>query len=341
MNCPFCSEDVSYAIKPQEHPILVGCNQCMNPFVLSGEGESQETHMPKGVQDVREISQEGSIGAEIIRYFPEAVENMPVLPETAHRIMGMLNDEDSSMADIAELVEQDSIIAGKVLQLANSALYGGLSEINDLKTACARLGVRSVSNAVQAVVNGPLYSTKQPKYQDMMREFWRHAVASAHCAAEIANAIAEPQPDTLFAGGLIHDIGKVLLLDILGSHDDEAIQMIHESPELLQEVLESYHGLLGLHIIQHWGLPPDFGVMVYCHDSPESVPHESWLQRVHIVDLASSIAYASGFGSAEEDMSLLSHESTKFLNLNDIKIAVIRADLDTKIAPLIELQATA
>ena len=335
--CPFCETDGPAERTGEPYAILAACKQCMNPYVLRHDGAAFETSPCKGQQDIREIAKAGSIGAELLEAFPEAVESLPILPEVARRIMGMVRDPDMSVDDLAEVINQDQVIALKILQLANNALFGGLTEIRDVGAACGRLGMRNVSNAVQAVANGRLYRTTVPKYLAMMQALWRHAVATAHCASELAVLLAEPRSEVLFLGGLTHDVGKVVLLDIIGSANGPAIERLRQSPDLVGEAMRGYHGLMGLHVAQHWGLPPEFGITAFCHGQPDTVPHESWLTTVHIVALATSLATASGYGLSEEGgPSLLSHPSSKFLGLNDIKLATLRVDLEDKLAPLIE-----
>ena len=175
-----------------------------------------------------------------------------------------------------------------------------------------------------------------------MTNLWRHAVASAHCAHEIGAMLAEPHAEVLFVAGLVHDIGKVLLLDLVANPLNDAkvsagIETLKQSPELIEEFIEDYSSLIGLHIVQHWELPPEFAIATFCQGHIECVPDDSWLSLVHIVGLGSAIAEASGFGISGEPPSLLGHPATKFLGLNDLKLATLRVDLEEKIQPLVEV----
>jgi HD-like signal output (HDOD) protein len=323
--------------KPAPHAIIGLCKSCLNPVVLRHEEKGWETATPKGVQDIRLIANEESIGGTLMALLPEAIENLPVLPEVAQRILSLLREPEMSVNDLVKVINEDQVIALRILKLANSAMYGGLMEIKDLKSACARLGMRVISNAVQTIANGRLYKSTDAAMKRYMEDLWRHAVASAHCANEIATVLAEPCTDIYFVAGLIHDVGKVLLLDILSSKGSSIMRTLNESPELFQEVLSQYHALVGLHIIDHWNLPPEFGLTTFFHEAPENTPDDYWNSLVNTITLASAIANTSGFGNGEIPVSLLSMSCTKFLGLNDVKVATLRIEIEDKVAPLLEL----
>lgn len=342
-SCPFCSEALSATPKPNEFGVICACTKCMNPVVLTHDGTAWQSTPPQGFQDIREVTKEGSIGHEIMRTLPQTIDRLPILPKIAQQILAMVRDPDVSIKDLAAVINNDQVIAAKILRLANSAIYGGLTEIKELSAACARIGLRQVGNAVLAIANGRLYVSRNPVFADMMESLWRHAMATAYCAHALATLLAEPRSDIVFVAGLVHDIGKVLLIDLTANPlaapaDAGALIALAEAPDLFAEILSDYHALVGLHILQSWGLPSEFLVSTFCHDVPDSVPSEHWLNIVHIVCLANAVANVEGFAIFEQPkISLVSHPSTKFLGLTDFKLATLRVDLEDKIAPLLEI----
>ncbi|NUM52603.1 MAG: HDOD domain-containing protein [Candidatus Hydrogenedentes bacterium] len=333
--CPFCSA-------PIDNPPPAGlgiCPVCMNPYLSESHGA--KAHAPNGAQDVRDIAKPGSIGGEILAALPKSLEELPVLPEISQRVMKMLRDPNMSMSDLADIIRQDQVIAIRILQLANSAMYGGLQEIKDLNAACARLGTRTIANAVQAVANGNLYITGNEAFRDHMRQLWRHAVATAHCAYEIANVLAEPRADELFVAGLIHDIGRVVLLDIIVNQYRGVLADLRNSPELLEEVFAGFSPLVGLHVVIKWNLPPEFRMTTYFLRNAENVPDESERVLANIVALAEAVAEASGYGLGMQISSMLSLPCARALGMTDMKLAMVRADLDDKLAALLEISGQA
>jgi putative nucleotidyltransferase with HDIG domain len=340
--CPYCETPVESLPGRCEIPVLDACTACMNPFVRYQEGVEQLTRPAKGVRDIRETAQGESIGAVILKNLTSAIERIPMLPEIAQQVLAMTSDPEVSMQDMAEIITQDPVLAGKILQVSNSALYGGLTEIKDLQAACARLGMKNICNTVQTIAGGNMFSISNPEYRDMLRKVWHHALASAHGASQLAIQLAEPHAEILFAAGLLHDIGKVALIDIIANDDAPAAEMLRGSAELLLEVLEGYHALIGLHIVKRWKLPAEFRVATYCHEHSAATPHEDWLPIVHIVALASEVAAATGFGfAADEDTSLINHASARYFGLNDIKLATLRVDVEDKVGKMTEIFAAA
>ncbi|MCX5769839.1 MAG: HDOD domain-containing protein [Candidatus Hydrogenedentes bacterium] len=335
--CPFCSATSEMIRKPGGRAAFAACKTCLNPVVVKFRNGVYEANAIAMLADMRQAIAQNSIGGDLLQKLPENVERLPVLPQIAHRIMSLVQDPDSSASDLAEVIGQDQVIALKVLQLANSAYYSGLSEIADLSAACARLGMKTVASSVQAIVASQLYTNKNPQNQAVMQNLWRHALGTAYCASDIASMLAEPHSDVFFVAGLVHDIGKLLIFDIVSNNRVSSTRALLDSPELLQEVMDGYHALVGLHIVQHWGLPAEFGVTTFCHDKLDAVPDTGWLTLVHTVALANAIANACGYGLGKKNVSLLGLASSKFLNIKDTRLASLRVDLEDKLAPLLQI----
>ena len=337
MNCPYCNHESG----AQPNDGLTVCVACMNPFVITMHGHSAKTTAPAGAQDIREMAKPGSIGGEIIKALPKSLSELPVLPEISQRVMKELREPEMSMQDLAEIIRQDQAIAIKILQLANSAMYGGLQEIRDLNAACARLGTRTIANAVQAVANGNLYITGNQTFREHMQQLWRHALASAHCSYEIANVLAEPRADELFVAGLIHDIGRAVLLDVVANQYRGVLADLRNSPDLLEEVFESYSPLVGLNVVIKWNLPPEFRMTTYFLRNAHNVPSEPARVLTNIVALGEAVAETSGYGLGMNITSLLGMPAARALGMTDMKLAIVRTELDDKLAALLEISSPA
>lgn len=334
-NCPYCESTIPESAHPGKAPELYGCQTCFNPIVLQWQHGAIAARQLAQTPDIRQISPEGSIGRAILEVLKNGIENLPVLPEISQRVLGMIHDPEVSMQDMAKVIQQDPAIALAIMKLANSAVYGGLQEIHDIHGACARLGMNSIANTVQLVASNNLFITGDKRLKAFMQKLWRHSVATAHCSAVIGQMGAMPKTESLFLAGLIHSVGKVVLLDIITGNYSGAIGKLRVTPELLREVIDAFHPLIGLHVAQHWNLPPEFGGVIYCQNDPSIAPNEEWVSMAHVVNLAATIASVEGYGMYQpENTFLTSHVSARYLNLNDIKLASLRVDLADKLEAL-------
>jgi HD-like signal output (HDOD) protein len=138
--------------------------------------------------------------------------NLPVLPVLATKIREAQNNPKCSINDIVDLVRTDQIIASKILALANSAAYGGLVEITDLKRAIIKLGLSTTEMLVQALENRRIYSSDNLDVQNMLKDLWLHALGVALTAQTIAKELNLEDTSTIFTAGLMHDFGYILFI---------------------------------------------------------------------------------------------------------------------------------
>lgn len=337
-DCPFCGTTLPAEASTGGAAGLGVCTECFNPALLVWRDGSELAEPLRDSHDVRSMAPKKSITASLLEHAKTGMESLPVLPEISRRILTLLKDPNFGMNALSGLIRQDSVLSLAIMKQANSAAFGGLQEIVDLNGACARLGMKTVANTVQLVANRNLFITGNPLLKHHMERLWLHSVATAHCGGEIARLTLAPDRESVFLAGLVHDIGKVLLLELVSSARDRAVRDLPGNPDLLGEVIGSLHRLMGLLICQSWNLPPAFRAAVYFHHAPEQCPAKDWLALVHITTLANTIAQIEGYGSREtvREAFLASHPSTVYLGLSDIKLATLRIDLRDTLEALFE-----
>lgn len=341
LNCPFCEAPWPSNRIPAKGVRVALCEECFNPAVITVSGTDPTIARIAGQPDIRGTATPNSMAGDLFSAMRTRLDELPVLPGIAAEVLRMVRDPEVSMRDLGQAVGEDPVIAAKVLRVANSAMYGGMSEIGDLGAACARLGMQTVSNVVQAAAGGYLYKTRHEPFRIMMTRLQRHAVATAHCAHEIAKTIADPHADLLFTAGLLHRIGAVLLIDAATEAQGGPLTRLRENPALLDELLTAYYPIAGLLLVQRWNLPAELASTVFCHAHPGAAPDNDLATMAHVVALASDIADASGFPLHDEpgDGMLMAHPGTSFLGLTDVKLAAIRVDLEDRVAPYLEIAA--
>jgi HD-like signal output (HDOD) protein len=337
IHCPYCESEVSADLR-SERKAIVGCSVCLSPYLAVRDGEAWETSKLPGGLDIRRAAPPDSLTGQVLRNLRLAVEEMPILPTVSERILALSRDPDATMNDLAEIIREDTVIAASVLRAANSALYRGLTEITSLTSACARLGLRTLCNIVQTVANERVFRSRDRDIQSWLERLWRHSLVTAYAANEVALQVSEANPDAVYLGGLFHDAGKIALLFAAEQSDEDAREAFEENPKLLTDILERFHGIAGIHVMQHWSLANEFSLSQYYHHAPTECWREDWRRKIHIISLGNAIATASGFGSYGEEgaVSLASHPSSEFLGLSEIRMANLLVELEEKFEPLLE-----
>ena len=275
--------------------------------------------------------------AGVMASLPEAINHLPVLPEVPQRILALVHDPMSSMKDCADLIHQEPVIAMRLLRIANSALYAGTSEITDVQMACARLGLKTVTKVVSTIAQESLYSAGSRKQRPYMRKLWRHALTTAYCTDLLATRISEQNRDTAFLAGLIHDIGKVVLIDLIFNRYHGTVGQLADDPELLIRTLDRFHTFAGLRVVRHWGLRPEFSFTTFFCNQPELTDGTPWFTLTHLVSFASALSDACGHGMSGrlgDDVSL--HPSAEALGISPDNAVTLHATMAVELDKAVE-----
>ena len=175
-------------------------------------------------------------------------------PLAAQRALSITRDTASAIGRIVSLVEQDPGLGQALLRYANSANYssGGVSVVS-LHASVHRVGATGVHNVVlRTTVDGTLCRPGNA-FQEHVHQVWEHMVRTA----PIARAIAAPfgvAPDEAYALGLLHDVGKLEIIDLLGELRQSRRRDLAFPPALLSAILQLLHQPLGGIAALRWGL---------------------------------------------------------------------------------------
>jgi HD-like signal output (HDOD) protein len=210
---------------------------------------------------------------------------LPMLPQTASRVLSLCNDEQCDARQLAELIERDQSLAAQVLKIANSAAFAPNQTIVSLQQAVARLGHSTLCEiAVGVALKGEVFDV--PGFEDTIRDMWRHSAAAGAFAKEIARA-ARRNVEGAFLCGLLHDVGKPIVLQNTVAVLQEAGVVPDDS--MLEVSLDEFHGTVGGMLIEHWGLAPWIAVAAEFHHEPEEAPDHAL--EANVTQLADELAH--------------------------------------------------
>lgn len=152
------------------------------------------------------------LAARLERNVLALVGNMPTLPDTATRAMALADDPAAHVADFVRLIEPDVAIATGLLRMANSALYSGGAPATKLSQAVVRLGGARCKNLILAVSMRTLIWRMAGDEKAQCEALWHHGYLTGCLGSQIARSFRLLLDGAEFSAGLLHDLGRILLL---------------------------------------------------------------------------------------------------------------------------------
>ncbi len=234
------------------------------------------------------------------------------LPEIFIKINEMVDDPASSASDVGRVITQDPALTARLLKIANSPLYGFPSRIDTVSRAITIIGMRGIRDLVLATSTIGIFSRLSTDFLDMSN-FWRHSIYCGVLARLLAGQCNVLHVEPFFIGGLLHDIGQLIILNKLPEMAREAHLRAKDSDlpltEVEREVIGFDHAQVGAELLRFWRLPVNILDAVEFHHQPgeaKDAPVNAAL--VHIANHFASQAYPL---ATRED----SHESETAMEL--------------------------
>jgi putative nucleotidyltransferase with HDIG domain len=220
----------------------------------------------------------------------------------AMRIARMVNDPDSSAADIGREVSKDPALTARLLRIANSPALGQNGKIATISRAITLLGVRQVRDLTVGLTAVRTFDGIGNELVTMA-SFWRHSVLCAVAATQIAERRKGSRDDSPFIAGLLHDIGQLVLYSKAPELARRALLMSVDDPDDLglyvceREVMGFDHAAVGVALARNWGLPLALQECIEFHHEPERAPsHPLEAATIHV---ANSVAVLAEIGSGD------------------------------------------
>lgn len=234
------------------------------------------------------------------------VSELPTLPVVALKLLKLTSEDSSKATDLAMIVETDPAIAAKVLRLVNSAHYALRRKVSSLSHAVVILGFTAIRAMALEVTLFEQLVRHDPVKRFDRTFFWRHCLSVAGLSKALALASGHPDPEEVYAAGLLHDIGK-LILDVYGKISYRRFLQGYSrtSAAPLIEEERNYigitHNRIGAFFCAEWKIPTAITLAVLFHHGQFVSHHLSERDKLlcAIVALADFITWTQGIGSVE------------------------------------------
>lgn len=198
---------------------------------------------------------ENALLKEIHHRFTSKKIDLPSLPEVATQINIALHDPDINLKDVAKLINTDPVIAARIMQAANSAIYGGGKKIIGIQEAVFKIGLQATRTLVLSVVLHNLFVPQAPLIKRYMHALYEHSIYIAALSHAIARRLKHFDADYAMLAGLIHDIGIIPIL-IFADKNPE----LNDNVILLDSAIHNLHGFVGGLLLNQWGFDHDLVV---------------------------------------------------------------------------------
>ena len=251
---------------------------------------------------------------------------LPPLPATAAEVLSLCQQEATDAARLSAVIHRDPAIASNVLRVANAAAYAAQAPCSSLQQAVSRLGLQAITEIATAVALRARLFAGGP-CAELLAALWRHSVLTAFFAKEIARQ-RRRNVEIAFLCGLLHDVGKALLLGgaprVLG-RDGPTLPVGH-----LLHAVDEQHVAAGEAVAAAWRLPAPIAETIRCHRDPAAADPRcrDVAASVALADQLAHFAAPSRLAVPPDEAGLRRHPLLEVLNLYPDELGALLAMRD-------------
>lgn len=222
-------------------------------------------------------------------------------PILYYQLKEKLDDPNSSFEDLAEIVRSDPALSARLLKIVNSAFYGFTEKVDSLNHALNIIGTDQLTDlALAAIVTSKFEGI--PRDLINMETFWMHSVGCGISARKIAELIPGVESEKVYLGGMLHDIGSLIIFKQSPGDAKKILTRCQETGEHLFEVEKDIlgydHAEVGALLLTEWKLPDRLVEVVKYHHQPASAGE--FLEDACIVARADALVYEMKIGNSGE-----------------------------------------
>ena len=250
------------------------------------------------------------------------VSSFPTLPAMAGKLLNLLNNPDISGTEIGKVITYDPALTANLMKAANSAYLGVATQVNSINEAVFRLGSKWI---FQIAVSSLIYSNLHRPvsgYELSGEDLWRHSMATAIMSDILSNQLKIRDVGLAFTGGLLHDMGKIIMGEFITDRFDEIEEKVYEDKLPFERaekaVLGINHAEIGALIAENWHFPDTLVECIRYHHNPDEVAEP--YNAIDIVHISDAMCLMQGYGIGRDG-----------INYHPDENAIARLDLSTTI----------
>lgn len=212
------------------------------------------------------------------------------------RLSVLLRDPNTNVGEIEDVIRCDPDLTTSLLRWANSVSFRGRQPVTAVEEAVLRMGFDAVLEAVMLLITKDIYALP-PEAETHLNGLWSHCLLTAILTRELARK-HEGLGSVGFTAGLLHDIGKVLLIKAVPERYSRILEGAQKRRRPCAEeelrALKHTHASLGAEVLARWNLPETIVSAIWFHHHPRAGEAKNPLTTC--IELADVLAYAAGCG---------------------------------------------
>lgn len=259
------------------------------------------------------------------------------LPPVATKVLNLLENDNVDIRDIAKVIEADASLTLKLLRVANSPLYASRTEVNSIHQAIITLGLNRLTNIVLGVsIFSKFLMSSQKGAASLMERFWWHASCTGMVSKSLAVKLNRFYKENEFIGGLLHDIGKLAMIQYDSKMYQKVVDIVNTGALDLDAEFDVYgvtHPQVGAEIARLWKLPAELTSIITYHTNPSEAPqYKELVAAVRFADLLCEV-WDAGFHEGIKALKIEDHDSWEVLtnvipDLKELDLEVFTFELE-------------
>jgi len=287
-----------FVLSDLSHPAMAELKrQCvLDVLERIGQGEDRDRFVRSSLAEIECLGGEIEDIPSSIEEVVDSEMELASFPAVFYKVIEVLQNPRSSSACLAEVIGSDANLSARLMRLVNSPLYGFPSQIDTITRAVTLVGLRELSILALGVSIISHFSDIDPSVMDM-KIFWKHSIACGVIARILSAKKQGLSEDRFFLGGLLHDIGSMVLYKNypMGMNRVISLAARRKRPphEMEAEIFGFNHARVGGAMMEKWNFPRSLAEMVIGHHEPAGAINRIDSSILHLADI---VTYSMGFG---------------------------------------------
>lgn len=179
--------------------------------------------------------------------------SLPRVPSHVVLINNCVNDETKSINDLVKLIEAEPSLIARIMQIANSTMYGSISKVKNINQAVTRLGMAMTRNIIIALSLRDVFKSTNQYINQKLKDLWNESIEITAFAVLIARKYPKIDNDVVFIGSMLQNIGYLAISGYWLNNQDKNIN----EKLLLEDIGRLLNPLLGKIVLEKWNFPEE------------------------------------------------------------------------------------